>query len=64
MSVATACGGCRIEISNALAGNALRCVSLRSKNFMFAGSDSGSERAAAMYGLIGTWELNDINPHA
>ncbi|PRX18837.1 transposase [Paraburkholderia sp. BL18I3N2] len=52
----------RIEISNALAENALRCVSLGRKNFLFAGSDSGGERAAAMYGLIGTCKLNDINP--
>ncbi|WP_307261036.1 IS66 family transposase [Paraburkholderia graminis] len=54
----------RAEISNALAENALRCVSLGRKNFLFAGSDSGGERAAAMYGLIGTCKLNGINPHA
>ncbi|WP_374104162.1 transposase [Burkholderia sp. LMG 13014] len=50
------------EISNALAENALRCVSLGRENFLFAGSDSGGERAAAMYGLIGTCKLNGINP--
>ncbi len=50
------------EISNALAENALRCVSLGRKNFLFAGSDSGGERAAAKYGLIGTGKLNGINP--
>ncbi|AIO69532.1 IS66 family transposase [Burkholderia oklahomensis] len=55
--------GCA-EISNALAENALRCVSLGRKNFLFAGSDSGGERAAAMYGLIGTCRLNGINPRA
>ncbi|AOJ07140.1 IS66 family transposase [Burkholderia mayonis] len=55
--------GCA-EISNALAENALRCVSLGRKNFLFAGSDSGGERAAAMYGLIGTCKLNRINPRA
>lgn len=54
----------RVEISNALAENALRCVSLGRKNFLFAGSDSGGERAAAMYGLIGTCKLNGINPRA
>lgn len=54
----------RAEISNALAENALRCVSLGRKNFLFAGSDSGGERAAAMYGLIGTCKLNGINPRA
>ncbi|RQU30137.1 IS66 family transposase [Burkholderia cenocepacia] len=54
----------RAEISNALAENALRCVSLGRKNFLFAGSDSGGERAAAMYGLIGTCKLNGVNPRA
>ena len=29
-----------------------------------ADSDSGGERAAAMYGLIGTCKLNGINPRA
>lgn len=54
----------RAEISNALAENALRCVSLGRKNFLFAGSDSGGKRAAAMYSLIGTCKLNGINPRA
>jgi hypothetical protein len=31
---------------------------------MFVGSDSGGERAAAMYSLIGTCKLYDINPRA
>ena len=31
---------------------------------MFAGSDSGGERAAAMYSLIGTCKLNGIDPRA
>ncbi len=43
-----------LEIDNNIAENALRCVSLGRKNFLFAGSDSGGERAAAMYSLIGT----------
>ncbi len=58
------CGDGQAEISNALAENALRCVSLGRKNFLFAGSDSGGERAAAMYSLIGTCKLNDIDPRA
>jgi transposase len=56
------CEDGQAEISNILAENALRCVSLGRKNFMFAGSDSGGERAAAMYGLIGSCKLNGINP--
>ncbi len=58
------CGDGQAEISNALTENALRCVSLGRKNFLFAGSDSGGERAAAMYSLIGTCKLNDIDPRA
>jgi len=53
-----------VEIDNNLAENALRCVTLGRKNFLFAGSDSGGERAAAMYGLIGTCKLNGIDPRA
>jgi transposase len=34
------------------------------KNYLFVGSDSGGERAAAMYSLIGTCKLNSINPRA
>ncbi len=56
------CEDGRVEISNVLAENALRCVALGRRNFMFAGSDSGGERAAAMYSLIGSCKLNDLNP--
>ncbi|KVF64855.1 MULTISPECIES: IS66 family transposase [Burkholderia cepacia complex] len=56
------CEAGQAEISNALAENALRCVSLGRKNFLFAGSDSGGERAAAMYSLLGTCKLNGVNP--
>jgi transposase len=32
------------------------------KNYLFAGSDSGGERAAAIYSLIGTAKLNGLDP--
>ena len=54
----------RIEIDNLAAERALRGVALGRRNFLFAGADSGGERAAAMYGLIGTARLNDIDPEA
>lgn len=54
----------RIEIDNNAAERALRVVALGRKNYLFAGSDSGGERAAAMYSLIGTCKLNDLNPEA
>ncbi|WP_232444535.1 transposase domain-containing protein [Burkholderia ubonensis] len=58
------CEDGRAEISNVLAENALRCVAFGRKNYLFVGSDSGGERAAAMYSLIGTCKLNGINPRA
>jgi transposase len=54
----------RIEIDNNAAERALRVVALGRKNYLFAGSDAGGERAAALYSLIGTAKLNDIDPEA
>jgi transposase len=54
----------RIEIDNNAAERALRAVALGRKNYLFAGSDSGGERAAAMYSLIGTCKLNYLNPES
>ena len=34
------------------------------KNWTFAGSDTGGRRAAAMYTLIETAKLNDVDPRA
>ena len=52
----------RVEIDNNAVERALRAVSLGRKNFMFAGSDAGSDRAAAMYSLIGSAKLNGLDP--
>lgn len=54
----------RIEIDNNAAERALRAVAIGRKNYLFAGSDSGGERAAAIYSLIGTAKLNGIDPQA
>ena len=54
----------RIEIDNNAAERSLRTVALGRKNFLFCGSDAGGERAAAIYSLIGTAKLNDIDPEA
>jgi transposase len=54
----------RIEIDNNAAERALRAVALGRKNYLFAGSDEGGERAAAIYSLIGTARLNGIDPEA
>jgi transposase len=53
-----------IEIDNNAAERALRAVALGRKNYLFAGSDAGGDRAAAIYSLIGTAKLNDIDPEA
>ena len=54
----------RLEIDNNAAERALRTVALGRKNYLFAGSDRGGERAAAIYSLIGTAKLNSVDPEA
>jgi transposase len=54
----------RLEIDNNLAENALRPLALGRKNWLFAGSDAGGERAALFYSLIVTCRLNGIDPCA
>jgi transposase len=49
---------------NNAAERALRAVALGRKNFLFAGADSGGERAAAIYSLIGSAKLNGLDPEA
>lgn len=51
-----------LEIDNSAAERALRAVALGRKNFLFAGSDCGGERAAVMYSLIGSAKLNGLDP--
>jgi hypothetical protein len=51
-----------LEIDNSAAERALRAVALGRKHFLFAGSDYGGERAAAMYTLIGSAKLNGLDP--
>lgn len=54
----------RLEIDNNAAERALRVVALGRKNYLFAGSDAGGERAAAIYSLIGTAKLNGFDPES
>jgi len=54
----------RIEIDNNAAERELRAVALGRKNYLFAGSDAGGERAAAFYSLIGSAKLNGLDPEA
>ncbi|MEP9380706.1 IS66 family transposase [Aquabacter sp. CN5-332] len=54
----------RICLSNNAAERALRGFALGRKAWLFAGSDRGAERAAAMATLIQTAKLNDVDPQA
>ena len=54
----------RIEIDNNAAERSLRAIAIGRKNYLFAGSDAGGERAAAIYSLIGSAKLNGIDPEA
>src|SRR5215467_2458494 len=53
-----------IEIDNNAAERSLRGVALGRKNYLFAGSDRGGERAATIYSLIGSAKLNGLDPEA
>ncbi len=52
-----------LEIDNHLAENAIRPITLGQKNYLFAGSDRGAERAAMFYSFFGTCKANKVNPH-
>ena len=53
-----------VEIDNNAAERAIRGIALGRKNYLFAGSDTGGKRAAAIYSLIETCKLNAIDPEA
>ena len=54
----------RICLSNNAAERALRGIALGRKSSLFAGSDRGGQRAAAMYSIIVTAKMNDVDPQA
>jgi transposase len=54
----------RLEANNNIAENAMRKISLGRKNYLSAGSDTGGDRAAAMYTIVQTAKLNGANPEA
>ncbi len=54
----------RICLSNNAAERALRGIALGRKSWLFAGSDRGGRRAAAMYSLIVTAKMNGNDPQA
>lgn len=54
----------RLEIDNNAAERAMRAIALGRKNWLFAGSNDGGQRAAAIYTLIETAKLNGLDPEA
>ena len=54
----------RICLTNNAAERALRGIAIGRKAWLFAGSDRGGERAAAIYSLIVTARLNNVDPRA
>jgi len=54
----------RLEMTNNAAERAIRPLVLGRKNYLFAGSDSGGHRAAAMYTIIESAKMCGLNPEA
>jgi transposase len=57
-------GDGRLEMTNNAAERAIRPLALGRKNWLFAGSDSGGDRAAMIYTIIETAKLNGVDPYA
>jgi hypothetical protein len=53
-----------LSIDNNLSERTLRMVVLGRKNYLFAGSEAGAERAAIIYSLVASCKLNDHDPFA
>jgi len=51
-----------LEIDNNSAERALRAIAIGRKNYLFMGADSGGQRAASLYSIIGTAKLNGLDP--
>ncbi len=54
----------RLEIDNNIAERALRGVAVGRRNWLFAGSKAGGERAPAIYTVIQTCKANGVDPEA
>jgi transposase len=54
----------RVCLTNNAAERALRGVAVGRRNWTFAGSDAGGHRAAAVYTLIETCKMNDVDRQA
>ena len=54
----------RLEMTNNAVERAIRPVAMTRKNYLFAGSDFGGVRAAAMYTLTESASMNGLDPEA
>ena len=54
----------RICMTNNAAERRVRTIAVGPRNWTFCGSDRGGDRAAAIYTLVQTCRLNDVDPHA
>jgi hypothetical protein len=52
----------RLKLDNNAAERQLRRVAVGRKNWLFAGSDEGAERACVLYSLVASCKLHDVNP--
>ena len=52
-----------LEIDNNNVENAIRPLAIGRKNYLFAGSARGAQRAAMFYSFFGTCKKNNVNPY-
>ncbi len=52
-----------LNIDNNLVENSIRPTAIGRKNYLFAGSHSGAEKAAMFYTFFGSCKINNINPY-
>lgn len=52
----------RLKLDNNIAERQLRRVAVGRKNWLFAGSEDGAERACVLYSLLATCKLHGVNP--
>lgn len=52
-----------LQIDNNLVENQIRPIALGRKNFLFAGSHEGAQRAAVIYSFMAQCKKQNINPH-
>jgi len=54
----------QLPIDNGGVERAIRAVAIGRRNYLFAGSDTGGERAAIAYTILGSCDLTGVNPWA